>query len=110
MTLHPEIQRRAQAEIDAFTDGQRLPTYADRIYLPFVDAIVKEVLRWHHVVPGGSSTFYKFIPSHILTPKAGVPHMVRQEDEYRGWRIPAGSIVIGNIWWVIWMLLLAFNH
>jgi len=53
MTLHPDFQRRAQAEIDSVTGGTRLPQYEDRQSLPFVDALVKEVLRWNPVVPGG---------------------------------------------------------
>jgi len=53
MTLHPEVQRRAQAELDSVTGGSRLPTYEDRQKLPYIEAIVKEVLRWHPVVPGG---------------------------------------------------------
>ena len=53
MTLHPEVQRRAQAELDSVTGGPRLPTYEDRQKLPYIEAIVKEVLRWHPVVPGG---------------------------------------------------------
>jgi cytochrome P450 len=54
--LHPEIQTRAQKEIDAVTGGVRLPTFEDRPELPFVDAICKEVLRWRPVLPlGGSS-------------------------------------------------------
>jgi len=54
MTLHPEIQRRAQAELDAVTEGNRLPTYADRPHLPFVSALVSEVLRWGPPIPAGT--------------------------------------------------------
>ena len=53
MVLHPDIQRRAQAELDALTGCSRLPTYADRQGLVYVNAIVKEVMRWNPVVPGG---------------------------------------------------------
>lgn len=44
MTLFPEVQRKAQEEIDQVLGG-RLPAVADRGKLPYVDAIVKEVLR-----------------------------------------------------------------
>ena len=53
MVLYPNAQRRAQEEIDALLDGARLPTLADEKLLPYVGALVKEVLRWHPVVPLG---------------------------------------------------------
>ncbi|KAG6328751.1 hypothetical protein ID866_10338 [Astraeus odoratus] len=55
MTLFPEIQKKAQAEIDAVVGSERLPTFADRERLPYIDAIVKEVLRWHVIFPLGMS-------------------------------------------------------
>lgn len=53
MALHPDIQLRAQAELDSITGGSRLPAYEDRQRLPYINAIVKEVLRWNPVLPGG---------------------------------------------------------
>ena len=57
MTLNPAIQRRAQAEIDGLLgrSWQRLPSFADRPHLPYVNAIVLEVLRWNPAVPLGKS-------------------------------------------------------
>jgi cytochrome P450 len=46
LALYPEVQARAQAEVDSVTHGERLPTYDDRASLPLVDAIVKETYRW----------------------------------------------------------------
>ena len=43
--LHPEVQTMAQKELDAATRGERLPTFEDRLKLPFVDAICKEVIH-----------------------------------------------------------------
>lgn len=48
MALHPEVVERAQAEIDAVTNADRLPTLDDRSQLPFIDCIVKEVYRYDH--------------------------------------------------------------
>ncbi|THH19556.1 hypothetical protein EW146_g1637 [Bondarzewia mesenterica] len=45
MVLHPEIQRRAQAEIDAVVGPDRLPAFNDRPSLPYVDYILQETLR-----------------------------------------------------------------
>lgn len=53
MTLHPDIQKRGQAEVDRVIGPTRLPTLADREQLPFVEAIVKEVFRWIPVAPQG---------------------------------------------------------
>ncbi|KAI0260713.1 cytochrome P450 [Gloeopeniophorella convolvens] len=79
MTLHPESQKRAQAELDAVL-GDRLPTFADKEYLPYTVAIMKEVLRWIPVLP------------------LAVPHRAVNSDQYKGYLIPAGTSVIGNAW------------
>ena len=51
--LRPDIQTVAQEELDAVTKRERLPTLEDRLRLPFVDAVCKEVMRWRPVVPLG---------------------------------------------------------
>ncbi|KAF8528428.1 cytochrome P450 [Hysterangium stoloniferum] len=79
MILFPEKQALAQAEIDRVTSGERLPDFNDRDSLPYVTALIKETLRWHPTVP------------------LGFPR-ISDEDEYRGYRIPAGSQVIANVW------------
>jgi hypothetical protein len=43
MARNPEIQAKAQAELDAVVGAHRLPAYADRVHLPYVDALCKEV-------------------------------------------------------------------
>lgn len=53
MCLHPEVQSKAQLEIDKVIGNGRLPTMADKASLPYINAIVKEVLRWGPPVPGG---------------------------------------------------------
>ena len=53
MMLYPEVQRKAQAEIDRVIGNDRLPTLADRANLPYVDAVAKEVLRWRPAAPFG---------------------------------------------------------
>jgi cytochrome P450 len=88
MTLHPEVQARAQAEIDSVLGPENLPTIADRSRLPFVEAILWEVLRWGQVGP------------------QGLPHVSQQDDVHRGYLIPKGTIVIANIWQVICAFLI----
>ncbi|KAJ7251336.1 cytochrome P450 [Mycena rebaudengoi] len=84
MLANPEVQKRAQEEIDAVVHEGHLPSFEDEESLPYVSAIVKEVLRWKPVGP------------------IGVPHAVAVEDTYRGYRIPAGSIVVPNIWAILY--------
>lgn len=57
MALHPEVAAAAQAEIDSVVGSDKLPTFADRNDLPFVNALVLEVLRWHSVTPTGTLFF-----------------------------------------------------
>ena len=45
MLLHPVAQRRAQEEIDCVVGHARLPDFGDRESLPFVDCVVKEIMR-----------------------------------------------------------------
>jgi cytochrome P450 len=82
MTLHPEAQKRAQAELDAVL-GDRLPTFADKDDLPYVTAVMKEVLRWIPVLP------------------LAVPHRAINSDQYKGYSIPAGASVLGNTWAIL---------
>ena len=45
MALYPEVQKKAQAEIDAVVGQNRLPDFHDRPSLPYTNAIVKESSR-----------------------------------------------------------------
>ena len=55
MALYPEVQRKAQTEIDQVVGNSRLPYFSDQDALPYVQAVLKEVLRWHPVTPLGMS-------------------------------------------------------
>ena len=60
MALYPEVQKKAQAEIDAAVGPDRLPDFEDRHSLSYINAIVKETMRWHLVTPLGEY-FYHYI-------------------------------------------------
>ncbi|KAJ7436982.1 cytochrome P450 [Mycena galericulata] len=83
MLANPESQRKAQAEIDSVIHRKRLPTFEDESSLPYVAAVIKEVMRWELVAP------------------FALPRLLKSDDEYRGYRLPAGSIVIGNAWAIL---------
>lgn len=115
MVLYPEVQRKAQAEIDAVVGKDRLPDFGDRPFLPYVSAILEEALRWHPVVPLGTPqlqsslqpyssqrrlTIYLsllFLYVYFLSPgHVAIPHRLTTDDWYEGWFLPAGTLVIGN--------------
>ncbi|KAE8149223.1 cytochrome P450 [Aspergillus avenaceus] len=78
--LHPDAVRTAQLELDTVVGHDRLPSFEDMSNLPFTMAFVKEVLRWRPIVT------------------AGVPRLAEKDDEYMGYRIPKGSLIIANHW------------
>ncbi len=80
MTVFPDVQRKAQEEIDRVIGANRLPTAQDRENLPYINAIVKEVLRWQPVAP------------------MGLPHTSTEEDVCEGYLIPKGAMVLANVW------------
>ena len=53
MALHPEVQRKAQKQLDNVIGTDRLPNLDDVTALPYVETIVKELFRWHPVTPLG---------------------------------------------------------
>lgn len=50
MVLYPEVQVQARVELDKICPD-RLPTLDDAASLPYIEAIVREVLRWMPVTP-----------------------------------------------------------
>ena len=46
MVVHPETQKKAQAELDNVIGRSRLPDFSDEEALPYISAVVKEVFRY----------------------------------------------------------------
>jgi hypothetical protein len=53
LVLFPQVQKRAQAELDVVVGRDRLPKFDDRPHLPYIEAIYKELMRWLMVAPTG---------------------------------------------------------
>ena len=66
MELYPDVQKKAQQEIDRVTGGNRLPTLDDYDSLPYMRALVKEVIRWAPVAPIGSSAKSRSLKRQLL--------------------------------------------
>jgi cytochrome P450 len=80
MVAHPEYQRRAQAELDTVVGRSRVPTFSDISSLQYIQAMVKEVLRWRPPLP------------------FSIPHSTTEDDWYDGMFIPKGTTCVPNLW------------
>ena len=83
MIMFPQVQQKAQDEIDRVVGSLRLPTFADRDDLPYIDALVKEASRWWPIAP------------------MGFPHVATEHFEYEGMHIPKNSLLLPAVWWFL---------
>jgi cytochrome P450 len=67
MVLYPEVQKRAQEEIDSVLGHGHLPQFGDEDALPYVKAVLHEVLRWNPPAPLGSIRDVYHIFLNLLT-------------------------------------------
>ena len=58
MTLYPEVQAEAHAELDRVMGSERLPDFEDRPNLPYLECVVQESYRWHTAVPIGTAQLF----------------------------------------------------
>ncbi|KAF9001513.1 cytochrome P450 [Cyathus striatus] len=77
MMLFPEVQKTAQQELDKVLGG-RLPDHNDIPSIPYMTALLWEILRWETPVP------------------TGFPHYNIEEDIFNGYYIPKESVIIVN--------------
>ncbi|KAI0093006.1 cytochrome P450 [Irpex rosettiformis] len=82
--LHPEVQKKAQEELDRVIGRGRLPELSDRDSLPYMQCVMHETMRWHPITP------------------IGLPHQVMADDTYRGMHIPKDAIIIANARGLTW--------
>ncbi|OSX62626.1 hypothetical protein POSPLADRAFT_1180741 [Postia placenta MAD-698-R-SB12] len=80
MLHYPDVQAKAQKEIDMVVGTDRLPSIKDRPALPYVRSLIAEVYRWNPAVP------------------LGLPHALSQDDVYEGMFFPKGAVVMPNVW------------
>ncbi|KIK55664.1 hypothetical protein GYMLUDRAFT_230714 [Collybiopsis luxurians FD-317 M1] len=79
MYMNPDVQSKAQTELDRVLGPGDLPSFSDEPLLPYITAIVWETLRFNPVAPL-------------------VPRLVTQDDVYEGYFIPKDTIVFANVW------------
>ncbi|CZR56109.1 related to O-methylsterigmatocystin oxidoreductase [Phialocephala subalpina] len=80
--MDPKIVQKGQEELDRVVGSERYPTWEDEKDLPYIRAVIKELLRMR--------------PPN----KVGIHHANTEDDWYEGMFIPKNSVVILN-WWAI---------
>lgn len=80
---YPDWVPRARAHLDDVCghNAERLPEWDDRPRLKYISAVVKEGLRWRPNIA-----------------EIGAPTMLIKDDEYKGYRFPAGTVFTWNAW------------
>ncbi|KAH9834664.1 cytochrome P450 monooxygenase [Rhodofomes roseus] len=80
MVQYPDVFRKAQEEMIRVVGDSRLPDFDGRASLPYLECVLMEVYRWCPIGP------------------LSIPHRLTEDDAYRGYYLPKGSMVISNIW------------
>jgi len=80
LVAFPDIQRKAQKEIDEIVGFERVPTVEDFENLPYIQAIVKETHRFRPVAP------------------LAIPHASLADEIFDGYLIPQGTTIFVNNW------------
>lgn len=83
MLTHPAVEAKAQEEIDRVVGKNRLPTFEDRVNMPYIEAVFKEAFRWHTLAP------------------LSLPHVCTKDDICEGYLIPKDAIIVPNSWFVL---------
>ncbi|NWU91937.1 CP2CL protein, partial [Upupa epops] len=72
---YPKIQEKVQEEIDRVVGRTRKPCVADRMQMPYTDAVVHEIQRFISLVP------------------LSLPHTVVKDTSFRDYVIPKGTTI-----------------
>lgn len=80
MIHHPEIQEKARDEILRVVGSGRLPNLSDQESLPYLECILKEILRWQIVLP------------------LSIPYRIMEDFNCQGYHIPKGATLMTNNW------------
>ncbi|KAF4456814.1 cytochrome p450 [Fusarium albosuccineum] len=80
---YPDWVQRARVQLDEVcgSKAERLPQWEDMERLNYISAVVKEGFRWRPNIA-----------------EIGAPTMLIKDDEYEGYRFPAGTVFTWNAW------------
>ena len=125
MVLYPDVMLRAQKQIDAVVGRDRLPSFEDRAKLPYIEAMVKEVLRWRPISPLGGPRRTTQVSTDVMLSCKRLTHFSYartihiRDTSFRkvGYSINianclieglvtfAGTLVLYNTWYVFYVYL-----
>lgn len=80
LLTHPKAMKRAQDEIRSIVGERRIVSESDLLEMPYLKAVVKEVLRLHPPAP------------------VSVPRETMEDVSIEGFDIPAKTRVFVNLW------------
>ncbi|XP_072166013.1 cytochrome P450 2U1-like [Diadema setosum] len=80
LVLHPDVQRKVHEELDRAIGPDRMPTLEQRKDIPYTEAVLMEVQRMATIVP------------------LAVPHASTCDTKLFDFDIPAGTLVLPNLW------------
>ncbi|OBT52691.1 hypothetical protein VE04_06011, partial [Pseudogymnoascus sp. 24MN13] len=78
LAAYPEVQQRAHTELSKVVGNSRSPTFEDELNLPYIQAMVKEILRIRPVT------------------NVGQPHYTTADVVYGDFFIPKGTVIAIN--------------
>ena len=110
MTLYPEVQRKAQEEVDSVVGRDRLPTASDRDLLPYVNALCNELFRWLPVAPLSTYSRIDSSQRRLKLPIIAIPRCLMDNDTYEGHFLEKGTIFVPNLWYAFPEAVLGFAY
>ncbi|KAJ7671944.1 cytochrome P450, partial [Mycena rosella] len=78
LVANPVIQASLQAEIDVVIGEDRLLTFYDCEHMPYMRCLIIETIRWGSSMP------------------VDAPHWLSEDDYYKGFYLPVGSMIMAN--------------
>ncbi|GAB6032307.1 Cytochrome P450 2 sub R member 1 [Chamberlinius hualienensis] len=80
LAYNPEVQRKAQNELDSVVGRYRQPSLDDYLNLPYLEAVIMEIHRMTSIVP------------------LAIPHRTIEDAKVFGYNIPANTTCVQNIY------------
>lgn len=102
MVSYPDVQKRAQEEVDGIFGPDEMPHAVGEETLPFLKACFLEVSSLRAALCASSPSCLPRLSPKTLRWRPpfpiAIPHANTADDIYQGYSIPKGTTIIPNIW------------